>query len=241
MLDQVSIISRSRLGHGPRHRRGGRILRRGDGRARVPKVGSNAAWLGYGLRCDADNTGRSHLSIRTGPAIEPSYGPARVLQGAERRGGGGFREGGDRQRGKGRWSPGTAPARSCDPFRGIARRSLRQQDRGRLPPDGVMHQAWPRRPPREPRCPARSPTRRGPVDRAQPCGKRGDAGHSPHGRRGRGSVRETRPAPWPYCRRTAPPARPRRGGAGRSRSARADPSAARAASGQSRCRRHPHA
>ncbi|KAA2236789.1 VOC family protein [Salinarimonas soli] len=39
----------------------------------VEKTGADAAWLGYGARCDAAHPERSYLSIRLGPA-DPSPG-----------------------------------------------------------------------------------------------------------------------------------------------------------------------
>ena len=39
----------------------------------VPAVGRDAGWAGYGLRCNAENPGRSYLSLRLGDA-EPAPG-----------------------------------------------------------------------------------------------------------------------------------------------------------------------
>jgi catechol 2,3-dioxygenase-like lactoylglutathione lyase family enzyme len=39
-----------------------------------PKVGREAKWIGYGLRCDADSLERSYLSIRQGAAPNESFG-----------------------------------------------------------------------------------------------------------------------------------------------------------------------
>lgn len=40
----------------------------------VPRVGSDAGWIGYGERCDANRPDRSYLSIRLGPAPEAAHG-----------------------------------------------------------------------------------------------------------------------------------------------------------------------
>ncbi len=40
----------------------------------VPAVGRDEAWLGYGLRCDGANPGRSYLSIRAGAALGDTTG-----------------------------------------------------------------------------------------------------------------------------------------------------------------------
>jgi catechol 2,3-dioxygenase-like lactoylglutathione lyase family enzyme len=40
----------------------------------VEKVGEEDGWAGYGLRCDADNPGRSYLSLRRSDRVRP--GPA---------------------------------------------------------------------------------------------------------------------------------------------------------------------
>jgi catechol 2,3-dioxygenase-like lactoylglutathione lyase family enzyme len=40
----------------------------------VPKVGADAAWLGYGARCDADHPERAYLSIRLGAAPDAAPG-----------------------------------------------------------------------------------------------------------------------------------------------------------------------
>ena len=40
----------------------------------IPKVGSDAAWLGYGERADAAHPERAYLSIRLGPTPEAAAG-----------------------------------------------------------------------------------------------------------------------------------------------------------------------
>lgn len=40
----------------------------------VPAVGRDERWAGYGLRCDAENPGRSYLSLRLGAAPDPAAG-----------------------------------------------------------------------------------------------------------------------------------------------------------------------
>jgi catechol 2,3-dioxygenase-like lactoylglutathione lyase family enzyme len=50
----------------------------------VPKVGADAAWLGYGERCDADHPDRAYLSIRLGAAPEPATGRHWCLKAPDR-------------------------------------------------------------------------------------------------------------------------------------------------------------
>ncbi len=40
----------------------------------VPPVGRDAGWAGYGLRCDAENTGRSYLALRLGALPDDAPG-----------------------------------------------------------------------------------------------------------------------------------------------------------------------